>query len=255
MVAVYGMAHRTHRWFAVLPQSPLRSLTDLVGRTVACDVADLRPLAESAIVAEGIDPREVNFTPWRGSDMEARQMLPLLHANMVDAVFIIDWNHGNLVAEGAPLRRLPSRMLDAITLSSCVWARPDYLAAKPGVIARFGRALAKATAYAMHAPRDAVLRMWEHFPQTEPQGNHDAALNHAIAVLEARIEPMRPHGGPKAQWGALTASELRWWIDHLTASAGLETPVNVDDCFCDAHVATFNDFDANALIAAAVGQR
>ena len=233
MVAVYGMAHRTHRWFAVLPESPIRSLADLAGRTVSCDVANLRPLAECALVEEGVNPAEVRFVPWQGSDMEARQMLPELHAGAVDAVFIIDWNHGNLVAEGTSLRRLPSRMLDAITLSSCVWTRSDYLAENPGAIARFGRALAKATLYALHAPHDTIRRMWESFPETAPSRDHDRARDHAVAVLEARLEPMRPSERPGPRWGALHAREIAWWIGQLSASDALGAPVSADESFSD----------------------
>src|SRR2546423_965650 len=54
MVAVYGKARRTHRWFAVMPDSDIRSLPDLKGKRLTCDFPHLQPLAEAALTEEGV---------------------------------------------------------------------------------------------------------------------------------------------------------------------------------------------------------
>jgi hypothetical protein len=78
--------------------------------------------------------------------MATRDMIAPLRAGEIDAVFLIDWNHGDFIAEDLPLRRLPSRALDRIRLSSCLWTSEDHLRRHPGTVAGVGRALASGNA-------------------------------------------------------------------------------------------------------------
>jgi hypothetical protein len=71
--------------------------------------------------------------------------------------FLIDWNAGDFIAEGLQLRRLPSKALDRIRLSSCLWVSESYLAIKPDVIVGTGRALVKATVFALENLEPTVL--------------------------------------------------------------------------------------------------
>ena len=87
---------------------------------MSCDFPHLPLLAEAALAAEGVRAGDFRWVPWRGSGMETRAMLEPLRRSEVEAVFLIVWNHGDFIAEGLPLRRLPSRALDRIRLSSCL---------------------------------------------------------------------------------------------------------------------------------------
>jgi ABC-type nitrate/sulfonate/bicarbonate transport system substrate-binding protein len=127
MVAVYGKARRTHRWFAVVETSPIRTPSDLANKRIACDFDHLQPLAEAALAEENVPAGTYQWVPWRGSGMASRDMIAPLRAGEIDAVFLIDWNHGDFIAEDLPLRRLPSRALDRIRLSSCLWTSEDHL--------------------------------------------------------------------------------------------------------------------------------
>jgi NitT/TauT family transport system substrate-binding protein len=147
--AVYGKARRTHRWFAVIPESPIHSLVELKGKVISCDFPHLQPLAEAALAEEGVPRGTYRWAQWRGSGMQTRGMLEPLRRGDVDAVFLIDWNAGDFVAEGLPLRRLPSKALDRIRLSSCLWVSESYLARNPNAIVGTGRALAKGTVFAL----------------------------------------------------------------------------------------------------------
>jgi NitT/TauT family transport system substrate-binding protein len=147
--AVYGKARRTHRWFAVSPESPIHSLVDLKGKVISCDFPHLQALGEAALAEEGVPRGTYHWAQWRGSGMETRGMIEPLRRGDVDAVFLIDWNAGDFIAEGLPLRRLPSKALDRIRLSSCLWVSESYLVNKPDAIVGTGRALAKATVFAL----------------------------------------------------------------------------------------------------------
>src|SRR5262245_61349287 len=149
MRAVYSKSRRAHRWFAVLPESPIVSLVDLRGKRIACDFPDLQPEAEAALAEEDVARGQITWVPWRGSGMETRQMIGPLKAGEVDAVFLIDWNHGDFIAAGLRLRRLPSKALDRITLSSCLWVASPEVQENAEMIGGVGRALAKTIRFAL----------------------------------------------------------------------------------------------------------
>src|SRR5207253_2660495 len=116
MLAAYGKARRTHRWFAVMPESAIEALPNLRGKRIACDFPHLQSLAEAALAEEGVPRGAYAWVPWHGSGMQTREMIEPMRSCAVDAVFLIDWNDGDFIAEGLKLRRLPSRALDRIKL-------------------------------------------------------------------------------------------------------------------------------------------
>jgi hypothetical protein len=59
MIAFYGKARRTHRWFAVIER-------------IACDFDHLRPLGEAALAEEGVPPSAFEWVAWSGSGMLSR---------------------------------------------------------------------------------------------------------------------------------------------------------------------------------------
>src|SRR5439155_25492291 len=112
--AVYGKARRTHRWFAVTPESPIRSLRELKGKIISCAFPHLQPLAEAALAEEGVPHKTYRWTEWRGSGMETRGMLGRLRSGDVDAVFFFECSAGDLIAEGLSLRHLLCKALSRI---------------------------------------------------------------------------------------------------------------------------------------------
>lgn len=252
MTAVYAKSRRTHRWFAVLPDSPIASLGDLRGKTIACDFADLQPLAEAALAAEGVDRREIVWVPWRGSGMETRKMLSPVTAGEVDAVFLIDWNHGDFIAEGLRLRRLPSTALDRITLSSCLWVASPAVDGDPGTIGGVGRALARTTLFALENPAAAVQLMWERHPETRPAArDREWALRRDVAILGARLDTLNPAGARDPRWGVIERQEIVAWQDFLVGAGVLTRRLDPEIYYTNAHIDRFNAFDAPQVIARA----
>lgn len=248
--AVYSSSRRAHRWFAVPPDSAIAALTDFRGKRVACDFADLRPLAESAFAEEGIDASEVAFVPWRGSGMEVRHMLEPLRSGEVDGVFLIDWNHGDFIAEGLPMRRIPSRLMDAAELSSCLWTMPAAMA-EP-FVAGVGRAMAKATLFAIENPAAVIEMMWSHHPATRPEsGDRARELRRGVEILRARTGTMRPEGAQDPRWGAMLEAEFAAAQDHLRRSGAIRRRHDPAILFDASHVARINAFDHAQVVAQA----
>lgn len=253
MVAVYGKARRTHRWFAVIQQSPIRSLSDLRGKKIACDFDHLRSLAEAALAEEGLSAGSFEWVPWRGSGMETRGMIGPLREGAIDAVFLIDWNHGDFIAEGLEMRRLPSRALDRIRLSSCLWTSESYLQAHRDAIAGIGRAMAKVTTYALENPEAAVRLMWHQEPQTRPSAKDEArVLRRDLEIMKARLDLFAPDPGEKAwRWGSIERDEIAAWEDFLINCGAMHRRLDLACVFTSEFVDRFNAFDADAIRAQA----
>ena len=252
MTAVYSSSRRAHRWFAVLPDSAITALVDLRGKRIACDFPDLRPLAEAALAEEGVARSEITWVPWRGSGMETREMIGPLHAGEVDAVFLIDWNHGDFIAEGLHLRRLPSQALDRITLSSCLWVASAGVDRYADIIGGVGRALAKTTLFALTNPVAAVQLMWDSHPETRPAVHERAGvLRRDVAIMRARLDTLDPTGSRDPRWGVIERDEVVAWQDFLLGSGALGRRIDPERYYTNAHVDRFNAFDGGQVIAQA----
>jgi NitT/TauT family transport system substrate-binding protein len=256
MKAVYSKSRRAHRWFAVVPESPIVSLADLRGKRIACDFADLQPEAEAALTEEGVAPGQITWVPWRGSGMETRQMIGPLSTGEVDAVFLIDWNHGDFIAEGLRLRRLPSTALDRITLSSCLWVASPAVQGNAEMIGGVGRALAKTIRFALTNPAAAISLMWESHPETRPAGAERArALRRDVEIVRARLDTLDPTGSRDPRWGVIERHEIVAWQDFLLGAGALSRRLEPEVYYTNAHVDHFNAFDEQQVIEHARRQR
>jgi NitT/TauT family transport system substrate-binding protein len=251
--AVYGKARRTHRWFAVIPESPIHSLCELNGKVISCDFPHLQALAEAALAEEGVPRGTYRWARWRGSGMETREMLEPLRSGDVDAVFLIDWNAGDFVAEGLPLRRLPSKSLDRIRLSSCLWVSESYLANKSNAIVGTGRALAKVTVFALENLEATVRLMWKQHPETRPSAHDEGRiLLRDSAIMKARLESFRIDPGDKGpRWGTVDEHEIVAWQNFLLASGAIKKRLDPKSFYTNVFVDDYNQFDVERIKAQA----
>ena len=242
--AVYSMSRRTHRWFAVLPGSPITSLAQLRGASIACDFPALQPLAEAALAEEGVRPSEFTWVPWCGSGMEAGKMIEPLTTGRVDAVFLIDWNVGDFVAEGLPLRRLPSPALDRTRVSSCLWLASSDVEQDRDLVGGVGRAMAKVTVFALENPAAVIELMWERCPDTQPtRAQRPRELFRGVAILKERLDTLRLDEVTGPRWGAISDGDIVAWQDFLLAGGAIRSRLAPDTYYSPAFIDRFNDFD------------
>jgi NitT/TauT family transport system substrate-binding protein len=249
MVAVYGKARRTHRWFAVVPDSPLRTLADLKSKRLSCDFQHLAALGEAALSEEGVPIGSYQWVPWRGSGMATQGMIEPLRRGDVDAVFLIDWNDGDFIAEGLRMRRLPSKALDRIRLSSCMWVSNAYLESHREAIIGVGRAIAKTTTFALANPEAAVRLMWREAAETRPSAlDQDRIFHRDIEIMKPRLESFRIDPADRdPRWGAIDDREIVAWQDFLLGSGAIKRRLDPKLFYTDDFVDGFNTFDAHAV--------
>jgi NitT/TauT family transport system substrate-binding protein len=245
MIAIGSKARRAHRYFAVLPGSSTRSLSDLRGKRISCDFPHLHPLAEAALDEEGVSRESFRWVAWQGSGMEARGMIEPLEKGEVDALFIMDWTDGDFIGHGLPLRHLSSTLLERIRVSSCYWTTEHMLAQHEDSLSRALRAIQKALIFSFANPKAALEQMWQIFPETRlPNTSDRDASNRQLEVLKACLEPMRiDENDPDPRWCALPAEEMRAWQEFLIRSETRGGEVDVTQCYTTTLVDRINDFN------------
>ena len=255
MIAIGSVARRTHRWFAVRQSSPIKMMKDLIGKRIACDFPHLRLLADAALLEDGVPLSSVSWVPWRGSDMNCEEMSLSLASGDVDALFLIDWNDGDFVARGMPLRHLPSKLLNRLRLSSCYWANTTALNTKHELISRGVRVLARSLMYAMEKPERTIEIAWERFPEMRPSNvGREFAFRRHVEILKARLAPMAIEPtDSSSDWGHMSGDEFQHLQDCLLQTGALARPVDVSTCFTTEFLKDFNDLGSASLRAVKIG--
>lgn len=257
MLAIGSKARRAHRYFAVMPESPVGKLSDLHGKKIACDFPHIQPLAEAALTEEGVVPSEFKWAPWLGSGMQIRDMIEPLRRGEVDALFLMDWTDGDAIARGLKLRHLRSKLLERIRVSSCYWTTEAKFAVDEDVLACALRAIQKSLVFSFANPEAALEAMWETHPETKPlPGLREAALRHDMEVLKACLEPMRiAKQDPDPRWCAIPGDDMIAWQDFLFRSGTIRRKLDLKRLYTTALVARANKFNAEEIRTAARAMR
>ena len=255
-VPFYAFVRVQNRAFSVPKDSPIKSLSDLRGKTVGLhyDDPELFQFARAALIGAGVNPdSEVSFKPLPGSPLDGPRMAKALRDGDVQAVWQLDVLAGFLEVEGVPVRLLPAPAIDRLTPSSCLETLDDRLKARPEAYAAVGRAVAKATLFAITNPEAAIRLMWKTYPGTAPRAGDDPAraLRRELAALKVRLAGHRIDGARVPKWGAISRQEMVDWQDFLLSTKAIKTRRDPAIYYSDALVAQFNAFDPAPVIASA----
>jgi NitT/TauT family transport system substrate-binding protein len=256
----FGFVRTQNRSFSVPRDSAITSLAELRGKTIGLhyDDPELFEFACAGLRGAGIDPAtEVTFTTLPGTPLDAPRMAAAIREGKVDAVWQLDVLAGFMAAEGVPLRLLSSPLMDPLTPSSSFNALDASLERRPEAFGAFGRALAKATLFALTSPEAAIALLWRRYPDGAPRPgeDRDRAFQRELAALTVRLKGHRIDAAPVPKWGAITEGEMAAWQDFLLRTGAIKTRRPPRAYFSDALVDAFNDFDAEAVVAEARGFR
>jgi NitT/TauT family transport system substrate-binding protein len=249
----YGFVRRQNRSFSVPQDSLVQDLQDLRGKMIGLhyDDPELFEFAKAALRGAGVDPdREVRYMALPGTPLDAPRMAAALRDGSVDAVWQLDVFAGLMEGEELPMRLLPSKLIDPLTPSSCLNALDERLEERPEAYGALGRAIAKATIFAINNPEDSVRMMWSTFSDSAPASGQDVqrAFNGELYALKVRLAGHAIDDAPDARWGAITRPEIEAWQDFLLKTGAIGTRRDPSIYYSDALVEAFNDFDAAPVI-------
>ncbi len=235
--------------FAVLADSPIRTLADLRGRQIGVGALTWGtiPGGRAALRIAGLEPgRNVEYVAVGalGAGFQA------LRTRQVDALnFNSSWND-LLELSGTKIRRIAYPAVFQETAGNGFIAHVDTLRDQPDLVRRFGRAYTQAQVVCEANPTFCVKAFWQQHPEARPAGDEARHLAESAELLARRLKRVlyTPSGAPRVP-GQYDLAAIQRGIDAM-AKAG-EYPsadVPLHKIFSNEFVPAFSDFDRAALI-------
>lgn len=198
--------------WAVLPDSPIKSISDLKGKHLGVSSFGLLeyPIGQIMLRLFDIDPKkDVNWTAV-GAGVTAGVAL---EKKSIDALFYFDTGFGTIEAAGIKLRYLdnPKNVpeIGGVFLST----HADTIKSDPKLVAAFGRAVSKAELFVQTNPEAAAYLFVKTFPQAAPKGMPLADQVKAIAPsIAKRAILYSPFDKSVTKWGYMRMQE---WEEEL----------------------------------------
>lgn len=252
----YAFVRSQNRAFSVPKESPIRALADLRGSIIGLhyDDPELFEFACAALIGAGVDPhRDVTFKTLPGTPLDAPRMAAAIRDNEVQAVWQLDVLAGLMEAEDVPLRLLPSAMIDPLTPSSCFNALDEQLESRADAYGALGRALAKATLFALENPEGAIELIWQAYPDAAPKPGEDGdrAFRGELAALKVRLAGHRIDRASVPKWGAITELEMTAWQEFLLKTGAIHQKREPSVYYSGDLVEAFNAFEPGPVVARA----
>ena len=245
----YIWLRQPHWSVAVKPDSPVKSLADLKGKTVGIrNQGDTGYFGARAMLREiGIDPdKDVEWV----SVGEGGPAGEAVYRGRVDAMAFWDGSFARIEIAGFPLRHLPNSPGMKKLFGNGYAVRRSDLAKRRELYVGFFRAMAKSTVFA-YANTDLAIKLhWELYPESKPKGKtEEEALVEARKVMDSRKDKWFP-----GEWQTdkrLGGQSLEEWQAQVTF-AGLDGQVkDINKVFTTDILDDVNKFDRKAIEAKA----
>jgi len=241
----YCWLRQAHWSVAVKPDSPIKSLAELKGKSIGIrNQGDTGYLGARAMFKElGIDPdKDVEWIPV-GEGGPAGQAV---YSGRVAAMAFWDGSFARIEVAGFPLRHLPNSPGMQKLFGNAYGIRRSELAKNRDLYVRFFRAMAKGTVFSYANPDLAIRLHWEIYPESKPKGKTDReAFTEAKKIVDSRKDKWFP--GPwqtDKRFGAMSKEEWEAQV-HF---AGLDGQVkDVSSVFTNDLIDDINKFDRKAI--------
>lgn len=242
--AFYTLKQRSSYTIGVLPDSPIKQLSDLKGKKIGSLSLGVGAVGvtKASLEAIGIPATDYTLIATGGGAPAA----VALREGRVDALGVPMWAFGRMENDGMTLRyiTLPANSRKAgFTLVATDATLEKEKKAAIGIC----RAISRGLYFALQNPVKAIELFYKTFPQAKPQNvNVDAQAKADLHILQGFLADAVLEG-PNEQLGSL--SEKRWteaakFIQELGIYQG---KAKVQDAMTEAFGAECNNFDRAAI--------
>jgi NitT/TauT family transport system substrate-binding protein len=248
LVSFYAVCRRATNRIVVNPDSPIQSVRDLRGKRVGVNdlgsggVTYLRAsLKQAGMSINDVQLLSVGYgTP----SFEA------LKNKSVDAEVSFTGGVARERIAGYAVRVLPVPPDEMDQYSFNLFATQSFLAKSPDVLAKVGRATAKATVFLKTNPEAAVRAFWKQYPDRAPKDRNDPkALATDLAIIKAQMGDMGADQLPvDFQWGSQQAAIFEKIEAYLVNAGQISAPIAPTDLFTNAFAAQYNQFDHSIIV-------
>jgi NitT/TauT family transport system substrate-binding protein len=250
----YNVVRRSAFEFIVPESSPIKTIADIKGgkkigviSLAAGNLPATRALLAEAGLKQGTDFEFVAV----GTGATAVRTFA---TGQIDVLNLWDAEHVGVELAGNKIRHIPQPPRFSDQVSSCWMAHEDVIRDKKDVLARFGRAFAKAS-YACQANWPyCVKNFYAMNPGARPTGGTEAEqIDRGVKVMRSRVDKFfySPPGVP-LKMGEFQETSIRDSLDILAAGgqiANKDIPMNV--IFTNELVGEINRFDIKPVADAA----
>lgn len=248
VVSIYAISRRSSFHIAVLPDSPIRTLEDLIGKRIGADdlAAGSMVYFRARLREAGIDESAMQFvaTGYGSPGAEA------LKNGAVDASVSFGGGFMRRANAGYLFRFLPDAAFQDSVYSYNVYATEQYIADHPDVIEKIGRAMAKGTVFLKTNPAASVHLFWKLHPDRAPKDPNDAkAFHDDLAITVAGFYDMRLTDLPvDFPWGSQDEKTFAQMQDILVHAHLIDAPIKPTDYFDARFQDAYQKFDHDAVV-------
>jgi NitT/TauT family transport system substrate-binding protein len=232
---------------AVLPDSPIKGLSDLKGKKLGVQSMGSAgtTFGRAFVQAAGLDPdKDISFLPIG----VGAQAVTSIRQKFVDGAVYWDAALAKFKFSGLDLHELPVaeglRSLPDVSLLT----RKETIENNPKMLVAIGRAVAKGYDYSMANPEAAVLITWKAYPEAASKNpDSAAALKEGVAVNQARLGIWNTDKiGDKH--GMFVADDWKRLINFFVDQKILPAPVAVDQVITNEFIDRINSYDRAGII-------
>lgn len=229
----------------VLPDSPIKTIADLEGKTVGLQSLGNSQMQTTRALVKlaGGDPDSLKFVAVGEGAAAARA----LKTGRVDALSLYDALYAIIEANGTELRPLRSAQLapDSIGFQSSMFVSRSYFKDHKEALTRLARGVAKATIFAKTNPEATVRIHWQVYPASKPRGvSEEEAMRRSLAPLKRRMSNVSKVNG---LIGGATREQVKGYMQVLVEGGVLKEPIPVDVVWDPSLLEAINKFDKDAI--------
>lgn len=235
--------------FAVLADGPIRSLADLKNKTlgVSSMASSVNNVTKSVLKQLGITwQKDITVRPVGFGAAAWKQ----LENGQVDALNLFYSEDVRMRQSGLKIRQIPFPDVYRNVFTQAFVVHNDTIRDRPDLIAKMGRATAKATV-ACTAAREACVRaFWKFDPTSRPTPDKEANwIRNSIEIVEANYVAVGNFGGEKPTWGSFPAGGLRAYMEALKDGGAISrSDIPENQVVTNQFVPEFNKFDGDAVV-------
>jgi NitT/TauT family transport system substrate-binding protein len=239
----YEMTYPFKYGVAVLPDSPLKSLKDLRGKTIGVsNFGTSESVMGHALLKQiGLDPK--NDVQWLAVGEGVTAGIALKQKRIAAYIYW-DTGFGRIEAAGIPLRFLPIDNPPEVG-GIFIFARTDYLKQHPDIAVAVGKAIAKTSLFCLTNPRAAAFAYIKQFPSAAPKvADIKKQVDAVVVPIKWRMPLYRSKNPALHKWGTISASEWNVTENFLNQSkAG-----DLSRLYTNGLIDRINAFDENEVI-------
>ncbi len=249
LVSFFNLKRNAGTFLVVLPDSPIRDLKDLKGKTIGAPsfgagggMALKQNLTEIGVTADQYTAIATGAGP---------AAVAALRSGKIDA--LVMWDAMLAAAENTGLKlRIVNIPLEDGLVGTTLATTTAFASANPKAVAGYCRAMTKGLVFTMTNRAAAIRTFWKEFPNAKSTSLDDAtALKDSVHIMDRFLE-MSLQGQPEgARLGDFIAANWQNTHTDFVKVGTLKGTEPATAAYTSKYLAACNDFDRAAVVAQA----